>query len=919
MSHVSYSALTSVVSPCVSGAADVPLERMEVLPPAGTREGAYITVITGSDYPLQKTVRTVDGVTAATTPPFNTLYKTIKNLSVADADLAASLVGDQGGCTDPAEWAKRQMMVIFRLLSELQDRPDCAIVPGEPIGGDKLENTRRIKNASGGDQPTLRDRENILAWVDCDKIPTPEGLDLTNLVECGKVARRTLPPAFHNAQCITQATSNHIFKGLRVRLWFLLSHNMTAADLRLWFATSPVDSTVYEPQSIIYTSIPNFQHGRSDPMLGNRIAMVDGDPCVQPLSFGERQELRDRSRSTEDHGPAPERSALAGPSEDAVVALLSVMPNPKSVNRDIWFNVGRAVAGARAGLIARDGSLPSAGKAPTEPVWRPVLDGEVLQPGCDVRMNMATGISEVLEPTTTPINTGSMFEFPPDPIVEAWIGWTRRYEGRIDNHEAHNPENLRKKWDADIGKLYPNHYAGWRKLIQHAKAFGLDDETIRRIAGVPDAQDEFNTDDTSPEALWRDIKAPPVETFSADDVKRALAETEAAKKPKLPPLLSMDDIDNLPEPTWLIDGLLPSQGSIVPYGRPKSGKTFIVLSMALHVAAGVDWMNLATKKGVVVYVAGEGYGGVSLRIKAAKAEYGIDNTALFWMLPARVNFSDPEAVALLIERIRAIVPPGMPIALVVFDTLARMIPGLDENSAQGMGIAVAAADTVRETLGCAVAMVHHAGKDETKGMRGSSALLGSVDTTLLVTRDKDTGLVTMSVEDQKEDEPCEPMTFNMKRIELGKRSSLVPLLIDQLTPAAPTTPTAIIPEGVKLTAKVRIGLVALEAAIAKHGKPLPPEIGIGTGVESAAWRDELNSRLSDDPTETTKQRSSRRSSEFTRAREGLQSREIIGFMNDWVWIIPQKTSTASARKAAEDEFHADTAPPPIGAKVTEGL
>jgi hypothetical protein len=61
--------------------------------------------------------------------------------------------------------------------------------------------------------------------------------------------------------------------------------------------------------------------------------------------------------------------------------------------------------------------------------------------------------------------------------------------------------------------------------------------------------------------------------------------------------------------------------------------------------------------------------------------------------------------------------------------------GGDENTARDMGRVVEAAERIRDAAGSCVLLVHHIGKNVEAGMRGSSALLGAVDTTIEVAGD----------------------------------------------------------------------------------------------------------------------------------------------------------------------------------------
>lgn len=280
--------------------------------------------------------------------------------------------------------------------------------------------------------------------------------------------------------------------------------------------------------------------------------------------------------------------------------------------------------------------------------------------------------------------------------------------------------------------------------------------------------------------------APPGPVLDYDPETGEVIEPAGARPQSARPsirLMTIADIEAMPPPEWLIDGLIPERGLVVPYGPPKVGKTFIVLSMALHIAAGQAWFGRAVRPGVVVYIAGEGLGGLALRIKAMRMRYQIATDVPFYVRPKAVNFRDPAAVAELAGMARE-AAAGAPIALVVIDTLARAMPGVDENSAQEVGVVIAHCDALKEELGCAVAPIHHTGKDQERGMRGSNAIHGAVDATFRI-KASGKGRVILINEDQKDGEPAPPMTFVMEEVSTGIRSSLVPVLEEQRPPGRP--------------------------------------------------------------------------------------------------------------------------------------
>ena len=71
--------------------------------------------------------------------------------------------------------------------------------------------------------------------------------------------------------------------------------------------------------------------------------------------------------------------------------------------------------------------------------------------------------------------------------------------------------------------------------------------------------------------------------------------------------------------------------------------------------------------------------------------------------------------------------------LIVIDTLARCMPGADENSARDMGMVIEGLTRLSEKVpSAAIMFVHHAGKGGSGDMRGSTALIGGVDLELRV-------------------------------------------------------------------------------------------------------------------------------------------------------------------------------------------
>jgi hypothetical protein len=321
--------------------------------------------------------------------------------------------------------------------------------------------------------------------------------------------------------------------------------------------------------------------------------------------------------------------------------------------------------------------------------------------------------------------------------------------------------------------------------------------------------------------------------------------------------------------------LIPEGALVVPFGPPKSGKTFLVLSFCLHVAAGLPWFGMAVKQGAVVYIAGEGTGGLTFRLRAMRGRYGISVDAPFWIRERAVNFRLEAEVTELATMIRATVGNEL-IAMVVIDTLARAMPGADENSAQEVGVVIAGCDRLRDVLGCAVVAVHHSGKDAARGARGTSALRGAWDTALEITGSGKR--VMMTVADQKEAEAGQVLRFRLEEVSVGiGRSSLVPVLDDTADANEPEKPPR------EISGHAGLVLRALQDVMAgPESAILPPFDGLPQsdtrGVSVEALRRKVYERM---PTVSQEARQKA----FVRSIQNLLRLRTIGVRDPWIWLV----------------------------------
>lgn len=210
-------------------------------------------------------------------------------------------------------------------------------------------------------------------------------------------------------------------------------------------------------------------------------------------------------------------------------------------------------------------------------------------------------------------------------------------------------------------------------------------------------------------------------------------------------------------PGYLIKGLLQRRSYAELFGQPGAGKTFVALDAAYHVAAGRPWMGRKVHGGTVLYLAYEGIGGITKRAQALRRKYGDEDVPLF-IAGADFNLRE-QAGRQTLGGIMAEMPEKP--VLVVVDTFARALCGGDENSAQDVGAFNAAIAALIESTGACVMIIHHSGKNKNAGARGSSALLGAIDTELEVDENQ------ITARKQRDVEAGEPIGFKLEPMIVG--------------------------------------------------------------------------------------------------------------------------------------------------------
>lgn len=319
---------------------------------------------------------------------------------------------------------------------------------------------------------------------------------------------------------------------------------------------------------------------------------------------------------------------------------------------------------------------------------------------------------------------------------DIWDEWSRK------SSKYSTPEYGQARWDS-FGRN-PNRQVTIRSLIQLANQCGA------RISVGAVSMDEF-------EDLTAGEGADDFEPLDDLPVVRGKVKTRFEAVP-------WQEFSAQLSSAYLIKGLLPMAALGVLYGESGSGKSFLALDMAFAIARGISWRGLRTKQHKVVYLAAEGASGFKNRLAA----YALHNNLKDPDIPLQIIDAAPNFLlkddALDICK-AALANTGRP-GLIVIDTFAQVLAGANENASEDMGKALAHCKGIHKATGALVLLVHHSGKDASRGARGWSGLRAAADVELEVSRSADSRMVRTTK--QKDGADFQEWGFKLKSILLGQ-------------------------------------------------------------------------------------------------------------------------------------------------------
>lgn len=315
---------------------------------------------------------------------------------------------------------------------------------------------------------------------------------------------------------------------------------------------------------------------------------------------------------------------------------------------------------------------------------------------------------------------------------------------------------------------------------------------------------------------------------------------------------SAADLLSAPQAPDAVKGIFPSEGRAVIYGPSGSAKSFLELDLAAAIVEGRPWFGFRTRQHPVTIINLEG--ALNLRLAAWQKERGRE-------FPSGVQFiTEPFSLLEDFDSLARVVPRG---SVIFVDTLNASCPGMDENSSKDMGLALEAAKTLQRLTGGLVVLVHHSGKDASRGMRGHSSLYAAMDAVLEVGRSGDSRFWRLAK--SKNGPDGIRRGFFLKSVPLGRDEDGDPVS------SCTVTPDSVPVQGDERSLKpsLKYALETLEAVLKRYKRYT---------VTLEQWREEFYAHHTADSSNAKKVA-------FRRARMELQAIGQLSVINDEYGIV----------------------------------
>jgi hypothetical protein len=361
---------------------------------------------------------------------------------------------------------------------------------------------------------------------------------------------------------------------------------------------------------------------------------------------------------------------------------------------------------------------------------------------------------------------------------------------------------------------------------------------------------------------------------------------------------------------WRVKGLIPAEDSSLFMGPSRSGKTFAVLDLAMHVALGRKYYveeRFPVTAGGVAYLSYEGQAGFENRVRAYANYHNLSADQLrhfaWWTSPPQL-FADPKAAAALAEDVKKCTEKWvLPLAAIVIDTHNSATRGSSEIKSEDIGRVLDCYDVISKATKAPLWIIGHTNAEGRH--RGNEQIFNRIEATLYIDRVVDgrganaverrdsNGRVIrrIKVEKQREGLDYIQWQFVLNKIPLGYDSDG-----DEITSMVACEPrnTTILeessaPKGArKLREDEADFMRALLGGLTTHGIPPPSDLTYGDGRpvhlgsqdRVVSYADVCSICRANEPVDETDELARKKANErvrkrLIRARSALQAYDVI--------------------------------------------
>ena len=290
--------------------------------------------------------------------------------------------------------------------------------------------------------------------------------------------------------------------------------------------------------------------------------------------------------------------------------------------------------------------------------------------------------------------------------------------------------------DAEVLSILANSQPLFDVALSHRR---MDDERALQYLWVEHCQK------AKPKAVTKDSVMADFDDLSTDPEVAARTKKSEEAKAKAEDRFKLETTEEFivrRKASWIIKNVIPNANLGVIYGASGSGKSFFAFEMAAAIARGIAWRGNKTVKSKVCWVAAEGQEDMRKRVAGYCMHHKIDPKELanLYFVANAPNMMELTDARSLVKQIRV---QGH-FDLVVMDTLAQVMPGGNENSGEDMGKVLGHCKEITRLTGAMVELIHHSGKDESRGARGWSGLRAAADFEMEIIRSDNDRVATVT-------------------------------------------------------------------------------------------------------------------------------------------------------------------------------